>query len=646
MTTMADDLANNWGLQLCHPINKTSSAGRKAATSQQQSDGFDDHSVSALKDVVRATLDKEFELVKVASCGSDANLFALIEASNGNLNRCMVACGSYVAGTNGGLQSWSTSSFAVQYGPVVITHPSLVSSDFTRSNTVALPYHIFGLLPSQEIRAYEDEVLLELHIRCLIARMNNAPFKTLLMELCLAGSGARLSDRALTRIAYLSTHHGFSILLDEIMTGGRTGEMLMVFKTPAAFRNCVKFVTMGKWTGAGLVLAREASDWNDNPRGTSTKINCELPLQRWKTACEFLDRAAERRSQVLRHVKVDESQAWGIGAMVYVPKRRADLSRGLKNRLLPILNGNQIDNFRMTKRNDWSKEKINELVMVGVRAWVKNRAAIGSDDIMAKAIRDFVEHIAASDLMPGDTVKKVEFGTMFSEGTSRSTLRKVGKKAMKQALLQLKRKGKQRIETYIIQRLAVLPWNTLSLTYVDKPITAVGFVGGRYYVGDHIAEVTIVPPLIDCHDNTTVEPEFGKVMHYFPPETNGEHGTWIVRWDSHHETEEIGYSDLLVYLRSYHGYRHLDEIVTRYDGDKVAKIIDGSKIIFGTVDHCKEHNNEQHFCVKYDGSSTEEWVNADDVRAMRSCWKQHHLDNYTSTSSASISDETTESVMS
>ena len=645
---MADDLANDWGLQLCHPTNETSSASRNATKGQQQVEGFSDHCVRDLKNEIRATLHDEFELVKVASCGSDANLFALIEATNGNLNRCMVACGSYVAGTNGGLQSWSTSRYAVAYGPVVVTHPSLVSSDITKSNTIALPYHIFGALPSRDIEAYEDEVLIELHIRCLIARMNNTPFKTLLMELCLAGCGARLSDRALTRIAYLSIHHGFSILLDEIMTGGRTGEMLMVFKTPQVFRNCVKFVTMGKWTGVGLVLAREPSDWNESPRGTSTKIDCELPLQRWKTACVFVDRAAERRSEVLRHVKVDESQAWGIGAMVYVPKRRADASRGLKNRLLPILNGNQIDKFKMTKRDDWSKEKINKVVMEGVRAWVKHREALFGDNHMAKAINDFVEHIAVSDLLPNDTVKKAEFGKLFSVGTSKSILRQIGKKAVKQGLIQLKRKGKQRIETYIIQRLAVLPWHILSLTYVDKP-SAVEFFEGGYYVGDRVAEVTIVPPLIGSQDNSTPEPEFGKVIQYNPSETEGEHGTWYVRWDSHQETEEISYSDLLVYLRSYHGCRHLDQISTRYDGYKVAKIIDGNKMIFGTVDRCEELNDEEHFFVTYGDSATGEWVSSNDVRAMRSCWKQHQLDSFripSSNSTLSSSSDTSNSVMS
>ncbi len=92
----------------------------------------------------------------------------------------------------------------------------------------------------------------ELHVRCNVAKCNNLPIRTLLMELILAGCGAGLSNRALERLAELAEHHKFNIVVDEIMTGGRTGTMLMVQQTPECFQNVVVYDTMGKWMGCGI----------------------------------------------------------------------------------------------------------------------------------------------------------------------------------------------------------------------------------------------------------------------------------------------------------------------------------------------------------------------------------------------------------
>lgn len=53
---------------------------------------------------------------------------------------------------------------------------------------------------------------------------------SLFFELMLAGNGAVLSDRALNKIAILSRKHKFTIIIDEIMTGGRTGTLLLLQK--------------------------------------------------------------------------------------------------------------------------------------------------------------------------------------------------------------------------------------------------------------------------------------------------------------------------------------------------------------------------------------------------------------------------------
>ena len=143
--------------------------------------------------------------------------------------------GSYISRSNAGLQNWSTSNFESMFGPSLVLSPDSIRFDFTRTHTVGLPYFLHGTLTNAKLEAYEDRCLQELHVRCLAARISNAPLKVLLMELLLAGNGGMLSDGALTRIGILARHHNFCIILDEIMTGGRTGTMLLLSQKPLEF---------------------------------------------------------------------------------------------------------------------------------------------------------------------------------------------------------------------------------------------------------------------------------------------------------------------------------------------------------------------------------------------------------------------------
>ena len=75
-----------------------------------------------------------------------------------------------------------------------------------------------------------------------------------LMELSLASNGSTLSDRALTILGELASLHDFGIVVDEIITGGRTKKMLSKLETPKIFQMSVDFITMGKWLKCGMVL--------------------------------------------------------------------------------------------------------------------------------------------------------------------------------------------------------------------------------------------------------------------------------------------------------------------------------------------------------------------------------------------------------
>ena len=455
---MADDLANGWGTGLCIPPR--TSRNPKAISTETDNSDF-----QLLKQEIRGTFNGEFHLMKVTPCGSDANLMACVKSTDGDLSRTLVAAGSYVAGTEFGLQNWSTSDFQTQYGLAVITQPHLVTGRFCTTHTVGLPYHIPGAMKPSDLEEYEDRCLFELHVRCLIAKMNDAPVKTLLMEIMLAGNGATLSDRALERIAQLARMHEFSVTLDEIFTGGRSGTMLLAQQTPHSFRSAVRYVTMGKWIGAGLVLATKqeyqymtnANDMEESgPRGASTKIDCQYLLLVWKEVVSKLILTPGRRETVLRKLNIPVGEDWGRGVMIFCSKARADSAQGLKNRFLPMLENTQIDSFKVIdKRDEWNKKEVNSLIVTGTNSWLNIRERIikeneakevneandkktddDSNDNLLRAIHLFVEQIASPNQRVGNTFLKKELKDLFmpDDGITQSVARYVGKLGKKISL--------------------------------------------------------------------------------------------------------------------------------------------------------------------------------------------------------------------
>ena len=71
------------------------------------------------------------------------------------------------------------------------------------------------------------------------------------MEISLSSNGSTLSDCALAILGELARLHDFSIVVDEIMTGGRTKKMISTMETPNIFQMAVEFITMGKWLNVG-----------------------------------------------------------------------------------------------------------------------------------------------------------------------------------------------------------------------------------------------------------------------------------------------------------------------------------------------------------------------------------------------------------
>ena len=251
---MSDDLTNNWGVN--YTLVPTCGAAMKKALMKLNRVEKGKYGENEFVEIVNRDLGGAFFVSKVTSSGSDANLFAVAQATQGSTARCLVGCGAFVAGDNGPLQSWSTSKFEIKAtSPCGIMHSNDTELlEFARNNTVPLPYHLPGAMGITELRIYEKKCLMTIHNRCLIAQMAKEPYQAILLELVLASNGAVLSDHALLCLGKLCKHHGISIVVDEIMTGGRLGSLLYTRTKPREFVNEVSHITLGKWVCLGLTL--------------------------------------------------------------------------------------------------------------------------------------------------------------------------------------------------------------------------------------------------------------------------------------------------------------------------------------------------------------------------------------------------------
>lgn len=368
---MTDDLANNWGCNLTAVERR----GRKRVALLRDKSVF-----FTFKCLISNEFDGQFVLQKVTPNGSDANLYAVNYLTKGNNDCCLIACGSYVAGDMGPLHSWTTSTFTPEFGPSGIMAPNDVATVYTRQHTIALPYHIPGCLQECDLCKYEDDCLNHLHIRCLVQKMKKVPIRALIMEIILANNGATISDRALKLLGELAHHHSFKIIVDEIMTGGRTGTMLLSTSKPTEFVNAIAHVTMGKWLQVGLVLTKkdifeeQVKPISHMPkRGSSTSIDCKEPLTLWKSASDEITNSMFRREKVLKKLQLKRDDAWGQGVLIFAPIYRKESFPGTRNRFLPLLCDTPFFVGKFTKKGvQWTKNNVNDATVLGCKGWLED----------------------------------------------------------------------------------------------------------------------------------------------------------------------------------------------------------------------------------------------------------------------------------
>jgi len=379
---MSDDLANSWGVNLCIPEERASRFACFRSPEKVPNKLLDitekNSSAASLMTLVAAET-TQFVFGRVSICGSQANSWCIDDVTDQNASRCLFGAGSYVSGDGSALQSYSTSDFSTGDELALIALPTQIPNPSTRANTVPLPYHIPGVMDAADLEAYEDECLQAVHIRLCWAKMRRKPYKAILFELMLAGNGAILSDRALVSIGKLATAHELGIVVDEIMTGGRTGAMFYLFSKPPSFQAAVTHITFGKWCRMGMIFlskswaAKRKIMYPFKQRGASTFLSADAAVQAWKCVKSNLEDIPEKRHVVLEKLKIKAAHAWGEGLIVFGPVRR-ETQRGLKCRYLPLIHAGMkigtANRSNLMMAGDAYMKHVHQKIMLATIQWI------------------------------------------------------------------------------------------------------------------------------------------------------------------------------------------------------------------------------------------------------------------------------------
>ena len=220
-----------------------------------------------------------------------------------------------------------------------------------------------------------------MHIPCIVhgSRTIDKPISVLFMELLLASNGCVLSDRFLDKVGRLSRHHTFGIIVDEILTGARTPSLLLTCEKPDVFVEQVAYVTLGKWCKCGVVLTGCQHDEELHnskklldARGVTTAILCKEPLPYFKQVQTLLQSIPRRRSiSISKIANTVENDTWGIGLIIFIPRRCCGTRMGTKNRLLPLLNDTPVFAIPTTYEPAWTKSNVSRKTQECVLNWTK-----------------------------------------------------------------------------------------------------------------------------------------------------------------------------------------------------------------------------------------------------------------------------------
>ena len=357
-----DPMTNGWGFRL---INAPPTFGvHKSSFTKLLADEIED-----------------FGLVSLTASGSVANEMAIMEATNGQPERCLFAMGSYVVGTGSMLEYSSTNNIGQNSIGVVLLPGDEKTSAKARKQTIPFPYHVPCVgIDNRDIHKLERACLEHLEHRLLYAKLfSNTPFKAVMMEHVLSGGGGILSPRFLQQLGIVLKKHGVVVIVDEIMSGGRVGPKFSVTSTtPKSFRDGVNYITFGKFMKCGMLMGRKTAireQWF--VRGNTTEIDHREAYSYVITVLQKIGQGAikKRKAEVIaklteRKKDLTEENVWGEGLQLYTSWHRPTNDDNTKHRLLPMLEvGNKILTKKMTN-TAWTRTKMCQQYLDAAEAWL------------------------------------------------------------------------------------------------------------------------------------------------------------------------------------------------------------------------------------------------------------------------------------
>ena len=356
-TVNEDDMANNWGAAYVEDVTY---GGSKIELDQE----------------IRRTI-PPFRLMFMLESGTSANDRAITTATEGSYSSCLFGMGAYAGGV-GILNDYSSSVMMNNKQLSLVKEPS-TCSDLAQEQTVPLPYHIpHQSLNDKELQDLENKCLKALTMKLLLSALSGRPYKAFLLEYILSGTGGELTVRFLLNFAAVLSRFHVCIIADEVMTGGRVGPMVAITSTmPNTFVESVKYITLGKSFGCGLVLEK-IFDSREDGRGTTTYIEPDEACSKYKAVAMRIDEGmiALKREKVIRSMKLqaESNNIWGCGLLIFTSKCRFATTGNLKNRLLPALeNGTKTKLKLGTTNTTWDRETVNAHLFQRIRDWLDHR---------------------------------------------------------------------------------------------------------------------------------------------------------------------------------------------------------------------------------------------------------------------------------
>lgn len=119
-------------------------------------------------------------------------------------------------------------------------------------------------------------------------------------------------------------------------------------------------------------------------RTPTSEIDCAGPFSKWKQQNAVRKLIDKRRKQVLDSLKIDETDTWGVGCLIFSNHIVGRIGSGLKMRLCPLLVDKMATANRaslvMTQVKKLAYTAVNEMIVVEVLDWLECPSFVSTID--------------------------------------------------------------------------------------------------------------------------------------------------------------------------------------------------------------------------------------------------------------------------